>query len=107
MAERQLSNHLGHQFQEGAEERSMDPREIEVRLAITDYVFRRVGGTPAGREIFDGLIKRFDNRYPQHKLLADLLVARCVKLYSGLRRGFFARFCTKSTGVGIAACKPA
>jgi hypothetical protein len=34
----------------------MVPREIEVRLAITDYVIRRVGGTPAGREIFDALI---------------------------------------------------
>ncbi|WP_191830430.1 hypothetical protein [Pseudomonas fluorescens] len=47
----------------------MDPREIEVRLAIADFVLLRVNGTSAGREIFDALIKRFENRYPHHKPL--------------------------------------
>ncbi|MHC5203125.1 hypothetical protein [Pseudomonas chlororaphis] len=75
MTDKQFSNRPGHQFQEGAEQRSMDPREIEVRLAIADHVIHRVGGTPAGREIFDALIKRFENRYPQHKLLAHLLTS--------------------------------
>ncbi|WP_238936186.1 hypothetical protein [Pseudomonas weihenstephanensis] len=66
---------LDHQLEDEAEVRSMDPREIEVRLAIADYVIRRVGGTPAGSEIFDALIKRFENRYPQHKLLAHFLTS--------------------------------
>lgn len=48
----------------------MDPREIEVRLAIADFVLHRVNGTSGVREIFDALIKRFENRYPHHKLLA-------------------------------------
>ncbi|KWT14826.1 hypothetical protein AL047_09075 [Pseudomonas syringae pv. broussonetiae] len=47
----------------------MDSLEIEVRLAIADHAIRRVGGTPASREIFDAFIKRFDNRYPQPKRL--------------------------------------
>ena len=75
MTDKHLFNRPGQQLQEGAEQRSMDPREIEVRLAIADHVIRRVNGTPAGREIFDALIKRFENRYPQHKLLAHLLTS--------------------------------
>lgn len=75
MTDKHLSKPLDHQLEEKAEERSMDPREIEVRLAIADYVIRRVGGTPAGFEIFDTLIKRFENRYPQHKLLAHFLTS--------------------------------
>lgn len=51
------------------------PGAWHLTVVRADYVLRRVGGTPAGREIFDGLIKRFDNRYPQHKLLADLLTS--------------------------------
>jgi hypothetical protein len=60
---------------ERAEPSSLDSREVEVRLAIADYVIRRVAGTAAGQEIFDALIPRFENRYPQHKLLAHLLTS--------------------------------
>ncbi|MNJ26933.1 hypothetical protein D3C77_214250 [compost metagenome] len=61
--------------EETAEDLPLDPSEIEVRLAIADFVIRRVAGTPAGREIFDGLIRRFENRYPHHKLLAHYLTS--------------------------------
>jgi hypothetical protein len=47
----------------------LDKSEIEERLAIADFVIRRVVGTPSGEEIFNGLIKRCENRYPHHKLL--------------------------------------
>ena len=57
------------------EQSGLDPREIEVRLAIADYLIRRVAGTPIGQEVFDALIHRFENRYPQHKLLAHLLTS--------------------------------
>lgn len=53
----------------------LTPAEIEVRLAIADYVIRRVNGTPEGLQIFNALIPRFDNRYPQHKLLAHCLTS--------------------------------
>lgn len=33
----------------------MDPREIEVQLAIAEFIILRVGKTPADREIFDAL----------------------------------------------------
>ncbi|WP_244619013.1 hypothetical protein ACTACN_04825 [Pseudomonas syringae] len=49
--------------------------EIEVRLAIADYVIRRVNGTTDGKKIFDALIPRFVGRYPHHKLLAHCLTA--------------------------------
>lgn len=58
---------------EQAEKPPLDPREIEIRLEIADYVIRRVAGTPAGREIFDALISRYEDRFPHHKLLAHLL----------------------------------
>lgn len=75
MTDKHPSKSLHHVLGENGEERLLDPREVEVRLAIADYVIRRVGGTPAGREIFDALIRRFENRYPQHKLLAHLLTS--------------------------------
>ncbi|MGG5283657.1 hypothetical protein ACQZ2G_06570 [Pseudomonas viridiflava] len=49
--------------------------EIEVRLAIADYVIRRANGTADGRKIFDALIPRFEGRYPHHKVLAHCLTA--------------------------------
>lgn len=61
--------------EEQAERPPIDPREIEIRLAIADYVIRRVAGTPAGREIFDALILRYEDRFPHHKLLAHLLTS--------------------------------
>lgn len=75
MTDKHLSKPQDHQLEEKVEERLMDLREIEVRLAIADYVIRRVGGTPAGYVIFDALINRFENRYPQHKLLAHFLTS--------------------------------
>ncbi len=48
--------------------------EIEVRLAIADYVIRRACGTAMGQEMFDALIRRFDGRYPHHKLLSYYLI---------------------------------
>lgn len=53
----------------------LDKSEIEVRLAIADFVIRRVTGTPSGEAIFNGLIKRFENRYPHHKLLTQYLIS--------------------------------
>lgn len=51
----------------------LSPDEIEVQLAIADYVIRRVAGTPEGREIFNALVKQFEHRYPHHKLLTHYL----------------------------------
>jgi hypothetical protein len=48
--------------------------EIEVRLAIADYIIRRACGTATGQEIFDALIRRFEGRYPHHKLLSYYLI---------------------------------
>ncbi|MEG1082533.1 hypothetical protein D3C77_330430 [compost metagenome] len=59
--------------EETGEHLPLSPQEIEVRLAIAEFVIRRVAGTPAGREIFVGLIRHFENRYPHHKLLAHCL----------------------------------
>ena len=63
------------QLDDAMEEVPLDKSEIEVRLAIAEFVICRVSGTPAGEEIFDGLIKRFENRYPQHKLLSQYLLS--------------------------------
>ncbi|WP_223460872.1 hypothetical protein [Pseudomonas sp. GL-RE-19] len=62
---------LDHQV----EDVPLDKSEIEVRLVIADFVIRRVTGTPTGEEIFNGLIKRFENRYPHHKLLTQYLIS--------------------------------
>lgn len=62
-------------FEEASEELPLDSSEIEVRLAIAEFVIRRVAGTPAGEEIFNGLLKFFENRYPQHKLLSHYLLS--------------------------------
>lgn len=56
-------------------ETKLSSDEIEVRLAIADFIIRRVNGTPAGREIFKALIPRFENKYPHHKILAGCLTA--------------------------------
>lgn len=63
------------QFEEAAENTALNSSEIEVRLAIAEFVIRRVAGTQAGEEIFNGLIKRFENRYPHHKLLSHYLTS--------------------------------
>ena len=63
------------QFDDDVERIPLDKSEIEVRLAIADFVIRRVTGTTAGEEIFNGLIKRFENRYPHHKLLTKYLIS--------------------------------
>ncbi|MEG1626215.1 hypothetical protein [Pseudomonas sp.] len=60
-------------YEETGEYLPLSPQEIEVRLAIAEFVIRRVSGTPDGKEIFDGLIRHFENRYPHHKLLAHYL----------------------------------
>lgn len=63
------------QLDDVVEDVPLDESEIEVRLAIADFVIRRVTGTPAGEEVFNGLIKRFENRYPHHKLLTHYLLS--------------------------------
>lgn len=63
------------QLDDVVEEVPLDKSEIEVRLAIADFVTRRVTGTPAGEKIFNGLIQRFENRYPHHKLLTQYLLS--------------------------------
>ncbi|NMY31715.1 hypothetical protein HBR94_09420 [Pseudomonas sp. WS 5412] len=63
------------QLDDDVEGSQLDKSEIEVRLAIADFVIRRVTGTPAGEEIFNGLIKRFEIRYPHHKLLTQYLIS--------------------------------
>ncbi|EJM48270.1 hypothetical protein PMI26_00732 [Pseudomonas sp. GM33] len=62
-------------FEDGYEDLPLDSNEIEVRLAIADYVIRRVAGTPTGESIFKGLVRNFENRYPHHKLLALYLTS--------------------------------
>lgn len=62
-------------FEETSEELPLDSSEIEVRLAIAEFVIRRVAGTPAGEDIFNGLLKLFENRYPHHKLLSHYLIS--------------------------------
>lgn len=61
-------------LEKATEDRPLSPAEIEVRLAIADFVIRRVNATPTGEAIFEGLIKRFENRYPHHKLLSNCLL---------------------------------
>jgi hypothetical protein len=63
------------QLDGNAEGGKLDKSEIEVRLAIADFVIRKVTGTPSGEEIFNVLIKRFENRYPHHKLLTQYLIS--------------------------------
>jgi hypothetical protein len=63
------------QLDDDVERIPLDKNEIEVRLAIADFVIHRVTGTPSGEEIFHGLIKRFENRYPHHKLLTQYLIS--------------------------------
>ncbi|HGP0192149.1 TPA: hypothetical protein ACLEW8_001840 [Pseudomonas aeruginosa] len=53
----------------------MTQAEIEVRLAIAGYLIPRLAGTPAGREAFNALVTKFQDRYPHHKLLTHLLIA--------------------------------
>lgn len=48
--------------------------EIEVRLAIADYAIHRLAGTVAGHECFQTLVSQFQGKYPQHKLLTQLLI---------------------------------
>lgn len=55
--------------------RPLDRFEIEVQLAIAQFIIRRVAGTPAGQEIFDALIPRFEDRLFYHKLLAEYLIS--------------------------------
>ena len=62
-------------FEEAAEELPLNASEVEVRLAIAEFVIRRVAGTPAGEEIFNGLLPLFENRYPHHKLLSHYLLS--------------------------------
>lgn len=62
-------------FEDGYEDLPLDSNEIEVRLAIADYVIRRAAGTPTGESIFKGLVRHFENRYPHHKLLALYLTS--------------------------------
>ncbi|MGL6245213.1 hypothetical protein [Pseudomonas sp.] len=62
-------------FEETLEELPLDSSEIEVRLAIAEFVIRRVAGTQAGEEIFKGLLQLFESRYPHHKLLSHYLLS--------------------------------
>ncbi|WP_083456852.1 hypothetical protein [Pseudomonas sp. CMR5c] len=62
-------------FEDGYEDLPLDSNEVEVRLAIAEYVIRRVAGTPTGESIFKGLIRHFESRYPHHKLLALYLTS--------------------------------
>lgn len=49
--------------------------QIEVHLAIANYLIPRIAGTPVAREAFNALVGRFQGRYPHHKLLTHLLIA--------------------------------
>lgn len=69
--ERASYSHL----EEKAEELPLTPEEIEVHLAIADFVIRQVNATAAGEVIFDALTKRFEHRYPHHKLLTHCLLS--------------------------------
>lgn len=55
--------------------RPLDHYEVEVQLAIAQFVIRRVWGTPAGQEIFDALLPRFEDRLFYHKLLTHYLIS--------------------------------
>ena len=52
----------------------MSKAEIEVRLAIANYLIPRIAGTPVAREAFNALAGRFQGHYPHHKLLTHLLI---------------------------------
>ncbi|WP_226507503.1 hypothetical protein [Pseudomonas sp. MWU16-30317] len=54
--------------------RPLDRYEIEVQLAIAQFVIPRVAGTPAGQEIFDALLPRFEDRLFYHKHLTHYLI---------------------------------
>ena len=69
--ERASYSHL----EEKAEKLPLTPDEIEVHLAIADFVIRQVNATAAGEVIFDALVKRFEHRYPHHKVLTHCLLA--------------------------------
>ena len=62
-------------FEDDAEDLPLTPAEIEVRLAIADFVIHQVNATAAGEVIFESLVKRFENRYPHHKLLTNYLLS--------------------------------
>lgn len=62
-------------FEENAEKQPLSHAEIEVHLAIADFVIRQVNATVAGEMIFNALVKRFENRYPHHKLLTNCLLS--------------------------------
>ena len=64
MTDKPLQASSDPELEDQPERPSLDPREVEVRLAIADYVIRRVAGTPAGQEIFDALISRFKGIRP-------------------------------------------
>lgn len=74
MADKLKKDTRGATFEEAAEDLPLSPAEIEVHLAIADFVIRRVNATPTGEAIFEGLVKRFENRYPHHKLLSNCLL---------------------------------
>ncbi|RAU46634.1 MULTISPECIES: hypothetical protein [unclassified Pseudomonas] len=62
-------------YLDGKEDTGLSDEEIEVRLAIADYVIRRVAATPNGQQIFEALLPRFENKYPHHKLLSLYLTS--------------------------------
>jgi hypothetical protein len=64
----------GH-FEQKPEKLPLTPAEIEIRMAIADFVIHQVNATAAGEMIFDALVKRFENRYPHHKLLSHCLLS--------------------------------
>ena len=61
-------------FEEKAEKLPLTADEIEGHLAIADFLIRQVNATVAGENIFYSLVKRFENRYPHHKLLSNCLL---------------------------------
>lgn len=53
----------------------LDHFETEVQLAIAQYVIKSFAGTEIGKQIFDGLMPRYQDRFPYHKLLAHYLTS--------------------------------
>lgn len=74
MTDKPMESTHHSRLEETTEDRPLSPAEIEVHLAIADFVIRRVNATRTGEAIFEGLIKRFENRYPHHKLLSNCLL---------------------------------
>ena len=70
-----MTDKIYSHFEEGAEDLPLTPAEIEVRLAIADFVIQQVNATAAGEVIFESLVKCFENRYPHHKLLTNYLLS--------------------------------